>query len=135
MNTKEALALLASGAETGKLATLRSDGSPHLVPVWFIIDGGDVVFQMSEESAKARNLARDPRAALTVEVGRPYNYVTAEGRVTVSDDLDDMPFFAGKIGARYKGADREEEFAERNGVPGVLLARLKINRFLSDAAY
>ena len=129
---EEAIALLAQGRETGKLATLRQDGSPHLVPVWFIVHDGDVVFQISDTSIKAKNLSHDPRAALTVEVGPPHNYITAEGLVTLSDDLEQMRFFAGKIGARYMGDHREEEFAARNGVPGVLLARLRIERILSD---
>ena len=43
MNRDEALALLASSTENGKLATVRPDGSPHLVPVWYIVDDGDIM--------------------------------------------------------------------------------------------
>lgn len=35
---------LAAGTRTGKLATTRLDGRPHVVPVWFVLDGDDLVF-------------------------------------------------------------------------------------------
>ena len=37
-------AFVAHGTRTGKLATVRRDGRPHVVPVWFVLDGDDLVF-------------------------------------------------------------------------------------------
>ena len=62
------------------LATVRADGSPDVVPVWFVIDGGDLLFTCASASVKARNLARDPRGALSVDDPRwPYSFVTVRG--------------------------------------------------------
>jgi nitroimidazol reductase NimA-like FMN-containing flavoprotein (pyridoxamine 5'-phosphate oxidase superfamily) len=32
-----------TGTRTGKLAVTRSDGRPHVTPIWFVLDGDDVV--------------------------------------------------------------------------------------------
>ena len=111
---------------TGKLATVRKDGRPHVAPIWFAVDeGGTIVFTTHGESVKGRTLRRDPRAALCVDDERPpFSFVTVEGEVTVSEDLDDLRHWATRIGGRYMGADQAEAYGERNGVPGELLVRL-----------
>ena len=30
-------------AHTGKLATVRANGGPHVAPVWFAVDGHEIV--------------------------------------------------------------------------------------------
>ncbi len=39
---------------TGKLATVRLDGSPHVAPIWFAIDGREIVFNTGTETVKGR---------------------------------------------------------------------------------
>jgi len=115
---------------TGKLATVRADGRPHVAPVCFIIeDDGSVLFNTGEHSVKGANLRRSGRAALCVDDERPpFSYVVVEGRVDLTDDLEQVRAAAARIGRRYMGADRAEEYAERNGIPGVLLALLRPDR-------
>ena len=49
------------------LGTTGPDGSPHVAPVWGVVID-DALFLYSERStAKARNLARDPRAVVHLE--------------------------------------------------------------------
>jgi PPOX class probable F420-dependent enzyme len=73
------------GTRTGKLATTRADGSPHVVPVWFVLDGDDVLFNTGKTSMKGRNLARDGRAVLCVDdENPPYAFVTLRGRTMAS---------------------------------------------------
>jgi hypothetical protein len=63
----------------------------------------------------------------------PYRYVVIEGRVTgFEKDLDIVRHWAGKLGGRYMGEDRAEEFARRNGIPGEWLARFVIDRVRAD---
>jgi PPOX class probable F420-dependent enzyme len=122
-------AFVSEGTRTGKLATVRADGRPHVAPVWFVLDGGDVIFNTSETSVKGRTLRRDPRVALCVDDERPpYGFVLIEGTVTISTDLAELRASAARLGARYMGADRAEEFGTRNGVPGELLVRLTPTR-------
>jgi PPOX class probable F420-dependent enzyme len=65
-------AFLAQGTRTAKLATTRSDGRPHVVPIWFVLDGEDLVFTTGGRSVKARNLRRDPRVCLCVDDETPF---------------------------------------------------------------
>ncbi|GAB2851674.1 PPOX class F420-dependent oxidoreductase [Streptomyces deserti] len=121
------------GTRTGKLATVRADGSPHVTPIWFVLDGDEVVFNTGKESVKGRNLARDGRVALCVDDDRPpFGFVILHGRARISEDLDELRHWAGRIGARYMGEDRAEEFGARNGVPGELLVRVTIDKVLTE---
>jgi PPOX class probable F420-dependent enzyme len=121
------------GTRTGKLSTVRADGSPHVAPIWFVLDGNDLVFNTGQATVKGRNLARDGRVALCVDDDRPpFAYVVLQGRARISEDLDEMRHWAGRIGARYMGEERAEEFGARNGVPGELLVRVRIDRVLAE---
>ncbi len=51
---------LGAGTRTGKLATTRADGSPHVAPIWFILDGGDLVFMTGADTVKGKAMMRDP---------------------------------------------------------------------------
>ena len=53
-------------ARVARLATLLPDGAPHVVPVSPAVDGDTIVFA-SDDSAKLRNVRRDPRVALVVD--------------------------------------------------------------------
>ena len=125
--------LASTPAHTGKLATVRADGRPHVAPVWFVIDDdGTIVFNTGESTVKGRNLRRDPRASLCVDDERPpFSFVVVEGSVDLSDDLDDLRRWATRIGGRYMGEDRAEEYGARNGVAGELVARLRPDRIVS----
>src|SRR6187551_2124231 len=61
MSREEWRGFISAGGRTGKLATVRPDGRPHVVPVWFVLDGEDLVFTTWHTSVKAVNLRRDPR--------------------------------------------------------------------------
>jgi PPOX class probable F420-dependent enzyme len=121
------------GTRTGKLSTVREDGSPHVAPVWFLLDGDDVVFTTGKDTVKGRNLVRDGRIALCVDDDRPpYDYVVLRGRARLSEDPDELRHWAARIGARYMGEDRAEEIGARNGVPGELLVRVTIDKVLAE---
>lgn len=127
MTPDEVRAFLSHGTRTGKLATVRADGRPHVAPIWFILDGDTLVFNTHVDTVKAKNLARTRYAALTVDdQAPPYAYVMVEGPVEIFTDYDrDLwVHWATHIGGRYMGADRAEEYGLRNGVVGEWLIRL-----------
>jgi PPOX class probable F420-dependent enzyme len=133
MTDEEWRAFVSNGTRTGKLSTVRADGSPHVAPIWFLLDGDDLVFNTAKTTVKGRNLARDGRVALCVDDDRPpYAYVVLQGRARISEDLDELRLWAGRIGARYMGEERAEEFGARNGVPGELLVRVRIEKVLAE---
>jgi PPOX class probable F420-dependent enzyme len=64
------------------VATLRSDGSVHGVPVWVDVQEGQPVLNSAEGRAWVRNLERDPRVTLTVaNMENPYEYIEVRGRM------------------------------------------------------
>ncbi|WP_338202848.1 PPOX class F420-dependent oxidoreductase [Candidatus Nephthysia bennettiae] len=127
-------AFVMEGTHTGKLATTRLDGGPHVVPVWFVLDGDDFVFTTGEATVKGRSLLRDGRAAICVDLEEsPYSYVSAEGRAQISRDQEELLRWATTIGGRYMGADRAEEFSRRNAVLDELLVRLTPDRVTAFA--
>lgn len=134
MTRTEARSFLLEGTRTGKLAWVGKDGRPHVAPVWFVLDGDDVIFNTHEDSGKAKALRREGQASMVVDdQAPPYSYVKVDGTVSLDDDLDQVREAATKIGGRYMGADRAEEFGERNGGPGELLVRLTPNRITAHA--
>lgn len=132
MSREEAVEFLGSGTRTGKLATVRADGRPHVVPVWFVVDGDDIVFTTWHESVKSLNLRRAGRAALTVDLEEPpYAYVSVEGETILSDDRDELLRIATEVGGRYMGAERADEFGRRNAVEGELVVRLRMDKLIA----
>ncbi|WP_431772357.1 PPOX class F420-dependent oxidoreductase [Streptomyces cucumeris] len=125
---------VSEGTRTGKLSTVRADGSPHIAPVWFLLDGDDLVFNTGQGTVKGRNLARDGRVSLCVDDDRPpFSFVTVQGRAELIDDLAQVREWAARIAARYMGEDRAEEFGARNGVPGELLVRVRVEKVIGMA--
>src|SRR5579872_6129195 len=134
MTRDEIRAFLSHGTRTAKLATSGAGGQPHVMPVWFVLDGEDLVFTTWGDSVKGQNLRRNPRAAVIVdEEVAPYAFVHIRGQVTLSEEPAELLRFATAIGGRYMGADRAVEFGRRNAVPGELLVRLSPHRVIAEA--
>ena len=75
------------GPYTGVLTTLFADSSPQSTPLWFLVDGDDILFSTTAGKQKLRNIARDPRA--TFAVYNPTNdmsYVEVRGTIVVTED-------------------------------------------------
>lgn len=131
--TAEQRAFLLKGTRTGKLATVRKDGRPHVVPIWFHLDGDTLVFMTGEKRVKAANMRRDPRVSICVDDETPpYAYIQVEGTASFSDDSDELLKWATLIGGRYMGEDLAEAYGKRNAVPGELLVRVTPTRILFE---
>ena len=115
MSKAEYLAFLSAPARCAKLATIRADGSPHVVPVWFILDGEDLILTAGPTSVKVKNILRDGRVAICVDEDTPpFHYVLLEGRAEVLDSsIDAAHHWGAIIGGRYMGRERAEEFGKR----------------------
>jgi PPOX class probable F420-dependent enzyme len=133
MSATEIREFLLHGTRTAKVATVMKDGQPHVMPVWFVLDGEDLVFTTGAESVKGRNLRHDPRVALVVDDETPpFAFVHIRGHARIGEDLAELLRFATEIGSRYMGADRAEEFGRRNAVPGELLVRVAPERVIAE---
>lgn len=134
MTEAEYKSFLMTGTRTAKVATVRANGLPHVKPVWFTLDGDDLLFTTHESYVMTRHLRRDPHVTLAVDDETPpYSYVIVEGTVTLSENLDDLVRWATVIGGRYMGSDHAEEFGMRNGVPGEYLVRVTPGKVIARA--
>jgi hypothetical protein len=132
MSVEQWRAFLEEGTRTAKLATVRRDGGPHVVPIWFVLDGEDLILTTGRDSVKGRAIRRDGRAALCVDdEAPPFRFVAIEGTATASEDLDELRHYTTLIARRYMGPERAEAFAARNAVPGEMLVRIRPERVLA----
>ncbi len=131
MTAEEYRGFMLDHARTATLATVRADGSPHVAPIWFDLDGDTVVFTTGETTLKARNMRRDPRVSLGVDDQEPpFAFVLVEGRAELAADPD-LLHWATRIAGRYMGEDLAESYGRRNAVPGELLVRVAPTRIVA----
>lgn len=94
------------GKNFAHIATLMQDGSPQVTPVWIDVDGDTVIFNTAEGRAKARNLDRDGRVAISVQdSANPYRYIQIRG-VVESKTTEGADAHIDKLAKKYTGADR-----------------------------
>ncbi|WFR73870.1 PPOX class F420-dependent oxidoreductase [Prescottella defluvii] len=123
---------LTHGTRTGKLGFLSGDGRPLVAPVWFVVEGDEVLFNTGASTAKGRYLSRDPRVVLCVDLEEPpYAFVQIQGDAVLSTDPDELLRVATEIGRRYMGDERAEEFGRRNGVPGEFVVRVRPTKVIA----
>jgi PPOX class probable F420-dependent enzyme len=110
---------------TAVLGTVRADGRPHVAPIWFDLDGDTLTFTTGESTVKGRNMFRDPRVSLCIEEEEPpFHFVLIEGTSELTADDPDLLYWATRLGGRYMGVDKADEYGRRNAVEGELLVRV-----------
>jgi PPOX class probable F420-dependent enzyme len=84
--TEEELASFWREPNLARLATLRRDGTPHLVPLWYLHDGHALVMITGPGAAKVRNIRRDPRVTVCIDRATPpYAGVVVRGRAALEE--------------------------------------------------
>jgi PPOX class probable F420-dependent enzyme len=134
LNDEEIRAFLTAGTRTGKLAVTRLDGSPMVVPIWFVVDvDGTLLFTTWRDTIKGKAIRRDGRVSLCVDEEQPpFAYVRVDGTTTVLEDPKLLRHWATRIAARYMGESRAAEYGERNGVAGELLVRISPTKIVAE---
>jgi PPOX class probable F420-dependent enzyme len=136
MTNEEIRSFMRQGSRTGMLATVRANGAPHVVPIWFDFDDetGEAVFVCGAGSLKARNMTRNPRVSIGVDVSEmPFAFARLDGIASLSTydaDPEAMLHWATETCRRYVGDDLAEEFGRRNAVPDELLVRVNPTRMI-----
>jgi len=74
------------GKHFGKIATIHRDGSPHVTPIWYMLDGGKLIVNTTKKRVKYFNIRRDPRVAFLVDTGYPY--IMIEGTARIARERD-----------------------------------------------
>jgi PPOX class probable F420-dependent enzyme len=113
MSDEEVADFLAA-SRTVTCATLGRDGWPHLMPLWYVLRGGQLWAWTYAKSQKVRNLERDRRCTLQVEAGTEYSElrgVMLACEAVIHRDLETVSALGAEIAARYGGADLTPELA------------------------
>lgn len=66
------------------LATINPDGTPQQSPVWYELQGDEIMMNTRRGRVKDRNLRRDPRCSICVEDG--YTWLTIRGTARLIED-------------------------------------------------
>lgn len=90
LSRQEAWAIVAR-AHTGILTTLRRDGVPIALPVWFVVLNERIYVGGPAATKKFRRIERDPRVSFLVEHGTRWDELVGvhlTGRARVVDDVE-----------------------------------------------
>jgi PPOX class probable F420-dependent enzyme len=88
-----------------QLATIMSDGSPQVTPVWHEYDGKHVVINSAKGRTKDKNMRRNPSVALSVQdPDNPYRHLSLKGTVVeITENGADAHI--DKLSKKYTGKD------------------------------
>jgi len=136
MTKSEIKEFLMKDTFTGKLATVKKNGSPHVVPIWFVIEEvnsrnrnkvGNIYFTTGRDSVKAKNIQRDSRVSICVDdQAPPFSFVSICGNAKlIPYRQKDVLKWATKIAERYMGKKNAKEYGERNSGEEEVLVRIR----------
>jgi PPOX class probable F420-dependent enzyme len=97
------------------VATIGSDGWPHVTALWFVMRGADPWIWTYRKSQKVKNLERDDRATLLAESGFEYaelRGVMLRTRARIEFDTDRVLDFGEELFAKYQGTSGNPEMRE-----------------------
>lgn len=86
------------------VATIGPNGRPHLMPLWYVMDGALISAWTFAKSQKVRNLERRPQATLQVEAGDRYEELRGamlECNVEIIRGVEAVTAIGLALGARY----------------------------------
>jgi PPOX class probable F420-dependent enzyme len=131
---------LASRTRFAMLTTLRADGSPITLPVWFEWDGEHLSMFCAVNSLKLTRLARDSRITVLIanDVDEPEYWVAFDGTAHIHDDGGFE--LAERLAAKYwdlddperaEALDRWRSFRDV-GFRRIVLAPTRIREYQAD---
>ena len=143
MSNKEIKKFLMQGTFTGKLTTVKKDGSPHVIPIWFVLDEekdrttrkiGDIIFTTYQDSVKARNIERDSRVSICVDDQTPqFSFVIIDGTAKIFRyKQKELLKWATRIAERYMGKEKAEAYGKRNSGEDEVVIRIKPTKILAE---
>ena len=132
---------LNKGTFTGKLATVKEDGSSHVVPIWFVLEYrnnedsiGNIYFTTFIGSVKAENIQRDNRISICIDDQTPpFTFVTIRGTAKLYRYKQKQVLkWATRIAQRYMGKKDSKAYGERNSGEGAILVQINPKKIIAE---
>jgi predicted pyridoxine 5'-phosphate oxidase superfamily flavin-nucleotide-binding protein len=107
-----------------RLSTIDPDGYPHTVPVWFMLDGEDIVIISDRSTRKVAHIHTNPKGAITIggdsDDGGGY---LLKGDLSIEADPDDV--WVRKLTCRYEPPEQAEKDIAAWADLDIVVLRLK----------
>ena len=143
MTKSEIKKFLMKDTFTGKLATVKKNGSPHVVPIWFVVEEvnsrnrntvGNIYFTTGRDSVKAENIQRDSRVSICVDDQTPpFSFVLICGNAKlIPYRQKEVLKWATKIAERYMGKKNAKAYGERNSGEDEVLVRIRPIKIIAE---
>jgi PPOX class probable F420-dependent enzyme len=143
MTKSEIKKFLMKDTFTGKLATVKKNGSPHVVPIWFIVEEinsrnrntvRNIYFTTGRDSVKAKNIQRDSRVSICVDDQTPpFSFVSIYGNAKLIPYRQKEALkWATKIADRYMGKENAKAYGERNSGEDEVLVRIRPIKIIAE---
>jgi PPOX class probable F420-dependent enzyme len=143
MTKSEIKKFLMKDTFTGKLATVKKNGSPHVVPIWFVVEEvnsrnrntvGDIYFTTGRDSVKAKNIQCDSRVSICVDDQTPpFSFVSICGNSKlIPYRQKEVLKWATKIAERYMGKKNAKAYGERNSDEDEVLIRIRPIKIIAE---
>jgi hypothetical protein len=127
MLTEEVRALLEKPL-IARMSVIDANGFPHTVPVWFALDGDDVVIISVCNTRKVDYLRINPKGAVVIGGDEGAGYLF-KGMFTIEPDNG----WTRRVTARYEAPEKVDGLVEEWLPLGMIVLRLKITRVLKVA--
>jgi len=96
------------------LATVRSDGRPHVTPVWYEYDGVEFIISTPRSTQKLVNVSGKGYAALSIHTQAvPYRHVIIEGTARAGSPIDNV--WRERVASRYLGETAGRAYVRDSG--------------------
>ena len=107
-----------------RLGTINPDGTPHIAPVWYRLEDGELRILTDRGCRKHRNIERDPRVSVCVDDERPpYHTVLIGGLAVVTEPPGASWRLA--LAVHYLGEENGRRYVEQNDGDGGILLRIR----------
>jgi hypothetical protein len=121
MTKAEREAFLAE-VHVGVLAVDEPGRGPLNLPIWYLVDGDEIVMSIGAGSVKDRLLQASGRATMTIQTeDPPYKYASMEGPVTIGSATVDRL----ELASRYLGPELAAWYVENTAEEQVVDLRLR----------
>lgn len=124
------LKAFATSGNFATLTTLGPDGMPSTHVMWVDADDDHLLINTEIERQKAKNVARDPRVAITIiDKETPYRYMEARGRVVETISGTEAREHIDAVSNRYTGGDYQQPIGSER-----VLLKVDVDRLYDPTA-